>query len=125
MNGSSSTYRLVTVLGLVAGAAGCAIQWAAGAVPLPIPPGMVIMLAGALFVGWAPWRWAPAAGAVLALPFAFGFLVIPTGVPNLLGEAGPAAAFGQGIEVIGAVTAVVAGLIATSAGYRIHADAGQ
>src|SRR5215470_7667968 len=125
MNRSSSYYRPVTVLGLGAGAAGCAIQWAAGVVPFPIPPGMVIMLAGALFVAWAPWRWAPAAGAVLAMPFAFGFLVSPTGVPNLLGDAGPAAAIGQAIEIVGAVTAVVAGLIATSAGYRVHADAGQ
>jgi hypothetical protein len=52
-------------------------------------------------------------------------LLSPTGVPNLLGDAGPAAAIGQAIEIVGAVTALVAGLIATSAGYRVHADARQ
>jgi len=123
MNRSTSTSRLATVLGLAVGATGCAILWVAGAVPFPIPPGMVIMAAGALFVGWAPWRWAPAAGTLLGLLFAGGALISPTGLTNLLGAAGPTAALGQGIEVVGALTALIAGLIATSSGYRIHADA--
>ena len=107
MNRSTSTSRLATVLGLAVGATGCAILWVAGAVPFPIPPGMVIM----------------AAGALLGLLFAGGALISPTGVANLLGAAGPTAALGQGIEVVGALTALIAGLIATSSGYRIHADA--
>ncbi len=72
MNTSVSTSRLATVLGLAFGATGCAILWVAGAVPFPIPPGMVIMAAGALFVGWAHWRWAPAVGTLLGLLFAGG-----------------------------------------------------
>jgi hypothetical protein len=112
MNRSHSPYRFVTVVGLVAGAAGCAIQWAAGALPFLIPPGTVIMLAGALFVGLAPWRWAPAVGALLGFVFAVGLLIGPIGLTNLLGEAGPAAAFGQGIQAIGVLTALFAGLIA-------------
>jgi hypothetical protein len=52
--------RAVTVLGLLVGALGIAILWASG-VEFPIypPPGLVILLAGAAFVGLAPWRWAP------------------------------------------------------------------
>jgi hypothetical protein len=84
---------------------------------------MVIMGAGALFVGWAPWRWASAVGALVGLLFAVGVLISPAGLTNLLGEAGPTVSLGQGIEVVGALTAVIAGLIATSRRYRIHADA--
>ena len=56
-----------TVVGLVAGGAGIAILWASGVqFPVAIPPGLVILLVGALFVGLAPWRWAPSVGAFLA-----------------------------------------------------------
>src|SRR5215470_2619498 len=75
MNRSTSTSRLATVLGLAVGATGCAILWVAGAVPFPVPPGMVIMAAGALFVGWVPWRWAPAGNTLLGLLFAGGVLI--------------------------------------------------
>jgi hypothetical protein len=47
----------VTVAGLVVGADGIAILWASGVeFPVAIPPGLVILLVGALFVGLAPWR---------------------------------------------------------------------
>jgi len=116
MSRSSSTYRFLTVVGLVAGAAGCAIQWAAGALPFLIPPGTAIMLAGALFVGWSSWRWAPTVGALLGLLFAVGLVIGPVGLTNLLGGAGPTAAFGHGIQVIGVLTALIAGLVATFGG---------
>jgi len=49
--------QAVTVAGLVVGAAGIAILWAAGVeFPVAIPPGLVILLVGALFVALAPWR---------------------------------------------------------------------
>jgi hypothetical protein len=114
--------RAVTVLGLTVGALGIAILWAAG-VEFPIypPPGLVILLAGALFVGLAPWRWAPGVGAFLGLFVFAGFLISPTGLSNLFGEEGAGVAIGQGIQVIGVVTALIAGVIATRANYR-HRD---
>ena len=47
--------RAVTIVGLVVGALGIAMLWASG-VEFPIypPPGIVILLVGALFVGLAP-----------------------------------------------------------------------
>ena len=52
-----SEKRALTVAGLVVGAAGIAILWASGVeFPVAIPPGLVILLAGAVFVGLAPWR---------------------------------------------------------------------
>ncbi len=59
-----------------------------------IPPGIVILLGGALLVGLARWRWAPAVGAFLGLFIIVGFLLSPSGVPNLLGENGAGAVVG-------------------------------
>lgn len=121
---SLSGARAVTVAGLVVGAIGIAILWASGVeFPFAIPPGIVILLAGALFVGLASWRWTPAVGAFLGLFVTVGFLISPTGLSNLSGEAGLSVAIGQGIQLAGVLTALVAGVIATRANYRKPAPA--
>jgi hypothetical protein len=111
--------RTATLVGLVVGAVGIAILWASG-VEFPIypPPGIVILLGGAVFVGLAGWSWAPGVGAFLGLFVVVGFLISPTGLSNLSGEAGTGVAVGQGIQVVGVLTALVAGVIATRANYR-------
>jgi len=123
---SWSGSRAVTVLGLVVGALGIALLWASG-VDFPIypPPGIVILLAGALLVGLAPWRWAPGVGAFLGLFVLVGFLISPTGLSNLFGEAGAGVAIGQGIQVLGVLTALIAGVIATRANYHTQARDSQ
>jgi hypothetical protein len=114
----------VTVFGLMVGAVGIAILWASG-VQFPIypPPGIVILLAGALLVGLAPWRWAPGVGALLGLFVFAGFLISPTGLTNLFGRAGTSVAIGQGIQVIGVLTALLAGVVTARANYRTQAQA--
>ena len=47
-----------------------------------------------------------------------GFLISPTGSSNLAGEAGTRVAIGQGVQVIGVLTALVAGVVATRVNYR-------
>jgi hypothetical protein len=115
--------RTVAVVGLVVGAVGIAIMWASG-IEFPIypPPGIVILLAGAIFVGLASWPWAPGVGAFLGLFVLVGFLISPTGLSNLSGEAGTGVAVGQGIQVVGVLTALVAGVIATRANYQKSAS---
>jgi hypothetical protein len=44
-----------------------------------------------------------------------GFLISPTGISNLVGNAGVSVAIGQGIQVIGVLMALIAGIIATRA----------
>src|SRR5918992_327760 len=118
--------RAATVAGLVGGALGIAILWASGVkFPFAIPPGLVILLAGALFVGLASRPWVPGVGAFLGLFVTVGFLISPTGLSNLAGEAGTSVAIGQGIQVIGVLTALIAGVIATRANYRKQAQASQ
>jgi hypothetical protein len=123
--------RALTVGGLVAGSAGIAILWASGVeFPVAIPPGLVILLAGALFIGLAPWRWATGVGAFLGLFVTLGFL-ISGGIPNLVGGDGSTffgtpnpierdtlgTIIGTWIQLIGVLTALIAGMIATRNSY--------
>jgi hypothetical protein len=83
---------------------------------------MVILLAGALFVGLARWPWAPGVGAFLGLFVTVGFLA-SGGPPNLVGRDGTSVAIGTWIQMAGVLTALVAGVIATQANYRKQAHA--
>jgi hypothetical protein len=122
----------LTVAGLVVGAAGIATLSASGVeFPVAIPPGLVILLAGALFVGLAPWRWATGVGAFLGLFVTVGFL-ISGGLPNLVGGDGSSffgilnpierdtlgTIIGTWIQMIGVLTALIAVVIATRNNYR-------
>lgn len=120
---SWSVPRAATLVGLVVGALGISILWATGQdFPFYPPPGIVILLAGALFVGLTSWRWTPAVGGFLGLFVTVGFLLEGTisgsGFENLAGEAGAGRAVGQGAQVVGVVTALIAGVIATRTNYR-------
>jgi hypothetical protein len=117
--------RAATVAGLVVGALGIAVLWASG-VEFPIypPPGIIILLAGAIFLGLAPWPWAPAVGAFLGLFVTVGF-VVSGGPPNLVGRDGTSVAIGTWIQLTGVLTALIAGVIATRANYQQQAQARQ
>jgi protein-S-isoprenylcysteine O-methyltransferase Ste14 len=97
-----------------------------GGVEFPIypPPGIIILLAGAVFVSLAPWPWAPAVGAFLGLFVTVGFLV-SGGPPNLVGREGTSVAIGTWIQMLGVLTALVAGVMATRATYRNRTPARQ
>ena len=113
----------MTIAGLVVGALGIAFLRAAGvAFPVYPPPGLGIMLAGAVFVVLAPWRWVPGVGAFLGLFVTVGFLISPTGLPNLFGQAGTSVQIGQAIQVIGVVTAMMAGVNASRDNYQKQAQ---
>jgi hypothetical protein len=113
-----------TVAGLVAGALGIGILWASGVeFPFYPPPGMLILLAGALLVGLGRWRWTPAVGAFLGLFLTVGF-VLSGGPPNLFGRDGTGVAIGTWVQMPGVLTALVAGVLATRANYRTPAGTG-
>jgi len=131
--------RAVTVAGLVVGAAGIAVLWASGVeFPVAIPPGLVILLLGALFVGLAPWRWVTGVGAFLGLFVIAGFL-LSGGIPNLVGGDGSTfsgtsnpidrdtlgTVIGTWIQMIGVLTALIAGVIVTRNNYRKPTQARQ
>jgi hypothetical protein len=111
--------RILTVIGLLTGAIGISLLWIIGvAFPVYPPPGIIILLAGALFVWFVPKRWSPAIGMLLALFIIVGTLISPAGVSNLLGDAGMNVAIGQGIQFLGVLIALVASMLALRAAYR-------
>jgi hypothetical protein len=111
--------KKLTIAGLVVGAIGIAVLWAAGvAFPIYPPPGILILGAGALFLSLFRMRWTPVVGVALGLFIAVGFLISPTGIDNLTGVHGAAVAVGTVVQLVGVITAVVAGAVATAAGYR-------
>jgi hypothetical protein len=124
--GSSGRSRGLTVTGLVVGAAGIAILWAAGIdFPVAVPPGLVILLSGALIVAFVRKAWAPGVGAFLGLFVIVGFLISPDGFNNLFGQRGAAVALGQGIQLIGVLLALAIGSLATWRAYRATRSAGD
>ncbi|WP_426563548.1 hypothetical protein ACPPVT_20475 [Angustibacter sp. McL0619] len=108
-----STLRILTMTGLLVGGSGIAVLWAAGVdFPVAVPPGLVILLAGAAVVAFVRRPWAVGLGAFLGLFVTVGFLVSPTGLDNLSGDSGAAVAAGQAIQLVGVLMALVAGALA-------------
>ena len=68
--------RTVLVSGLLVGAWGIAILWAAGVdFPIAVPPGLVILVVGAAVVLGFQSRWADAVGGFLGLFVVVGFVL--------------------------------------------------
>ncbi|MBC9735257.1 hypothetical protein [Nocardioides marmotae] len=107
--------RAILVGGLLVGAVGIAILWAAGVdFPVAIPPGLVILLTGAAVVAGVRRRWSDGVGALLGLFVIVGFVlsgINADGFDNLLGENGAAVAIGQVVQLVGVVTAAVSGAL--------------
>lgn len=105
--------RSLLVLALLVGAFGIAILWAAGVeFPVAVPPGLLILSAGALLVATVRARWADAVGGLLGLFVTVGFVlsgIYGEGFANLLGHHGPAVAIGQLVQLVGVVGAAVLG----------------
>jgi hypothetical protein len=110
--------RGVTIVGLVAGAVGIVLLWVGGvAFPFYPPPGVLILAAGAVFVALAPWAWVPAVGALVGVFMIVGFVASSlrsgAGTGYLMGDAGVAGSVGTVVQMVGVVTALVAGVLAT------------
>jgi hypothetical protein len=103
---------LVTVTGLVTGAAGLLVQKVAGVEMPPVPPGLIFLTAAAVLIMVARWRWTTAFAALAAL----------LEIPGFVGSALDAASFGEyagaWIRGIGVTVALVAGITATVTAYR-------
>jgi hypothetical protein len=114
-----TVFRAAIVAGLVIGALGISFLWASG-VKFPVypPPGIILLLAGALFVGFVSKRWSSFVGMALSLFIIIGFLLSSEGRSNLAGHAGMSVAIGQGIQLTGVVIALIASSLAVWAGYR-------
>ena len=110
----------LTVAGLVAAAAGIAIQILSGVDEYPaIPPGLVILLVGAgLIILGARRRWSPLLGVAVAGFILFGTFVTP-GTAERLTRPDAAGAFaGTAVQMLGLIVALLAGIVAALQGPR-------
>jgi hypothetical protein len=107
--------RMVLVGGLLVGALGIALLWAAGVdFPVAVPPGLVILLVGAAVVLGFRTRWADVVGGLLGLFVVVGFVlsgINGEGFDNLLGDNGADVAAGQVVQLAGVVVAAVTGAL--------------
>ena len=110
--------RACLVGGLLVGALGIAILWAAGVdFPVAVPPGLVILAAGAAVVLGFRTRWADGVGGVLGLFVLVGFMlsgINGEGFDNLLGTNGADVALGEVVQLVGVLTAAVSGALLVS-----------
>jgi hypothetical protein len=119
---TSTRLRATTVGGLVTGAVGISILWAAGQeFPVYPPPGIIILAVGAVFVGLTSRPWTPLVGAVIAAFVAVGFVVSGLGggdgFDNVSGVHGAGRSIGQVVQLIGVIIALVASTLHAKANY--------
>lgn len=107
----------VTVSGLLVGGLGIVVQIVSGVDFPPIPPGLVILLAGAAVVAFGPWRWAAVVGALAALSQSIGLFAAGQ-APRLVDLSPLGGWLGLWIQLLGVTAATVAGIIATAQLYR-------
>jgi hypothetical protein len=113
----------LNVTGMVVAAAGIIIQIASGSDLYPtIPPGPIVLLAGAALVALGPWRWTPVVGVVVPLFLLVGAAiaaVVSGEFVDQLTDPGEVGIFaGDVLQLLGVITALVAGIVALGQGSR-------
>ena len=121
MNKRTSLSRadMLNVVGLVAAAAGIFILFATGVAAQSVPVGAILLLVVAGLVAFFPRWWTPIVGVVLPL---FIFLVaafVAPGLVDYLTHPSELSWFvGTWVQMVGLITAIVAGIVATVQNYR-------
>lgn len=120
----TSTAHRTTIVGLVLAAAGIAILYVSGVEMPVVPPGFVLLLLAAALMAFTRWRWTPFAAIAIAvfeaIPLAVGIVGGDT-AENLVDFAHLGVLAGTWVRLIGAVVALVAGLVAAAVAYRREA----
>jgi hypothetical protein len=109
----------LTIIGLVVAAAGISTLFLTNSVAVPlIPVGPVLLLLVAGLVALGPWRWTPVVGVVLSLAILVGAFVAPGLFDRLSNPAQVGGFVGTWVQVLGLITAIVAGTLATVQNYQ-------
>jgi hypothetical protein len=121
----SRTHAWLSAAGLAVGAAGVGLQALAGAdLPLPVPPGVVILAVAAVLTAAVRSPWMPAGTALVAVYALLNVLNDP-GSGALVGSEGVGVAAGKWLLLAGAGTALVASLLALRTTRRRRALRGR
>jgi hypothetical protein len=108
----------LNVAGMVVAAAGIVVQIVSGSHLFPtIPPGPIILLAGAALVALGSWRWTPVVGVVVPLFVVVGGIIaafVSGSFLDQLADPGEVGVFaGSWVQVLGEIAALVAGIVAS------------
>jgi hypothetical protein len=116
----------LTVIGLVVAAAGISTLFLTSSVavpPIPIGPILLLLVAGVVALG--PWRWTPVVGVIAAL-FVLGGAFIAPGLFDRLSTPAQLGGFvGTWVQMVGLLTALVAGTLAAVQNYQTQATVGS
>ena len=119
----------LNVAGMVAAAAGIILQIGSGSDLYPtIPPGPIILLAGAGLVALGPWRWTPIVGVVVPLFLLVGAVVAAVNSGEFVdqltspGQVGIGIFAGDVMQLLGVITALVAGSVALRQSARAQTE---
>jgi hypothetical protein len=107
------TARNLTAVGLVGIIVGIVLLRIAGVDMPPVPPGAVICLVAAVLMYVANWRWVPIVAVVGAL-----LELIPSIAGVTSADQGGLEVLGDWVRLLGAVTALAFGVLATLASFR-------
>lgn len=111
---STASARILNIAGLVVAAVGIVIQIAGGADYPTVPPGLLILLAAAALIYFAPWRWTAIIGVLVPLFLLVGGVIAPNS-RDYLGDPGTFGPFiGTIVQGIGIVAALVGGVVVVS-----------
>jgi len=106
-----SPARRATAGGLIVAAAGIAILYVSGVAMPIVPPGLVLLVVGAIIVATVRRRWALVVGLLVALAEIIGFFASGSAAA-LTDLTSVSVLAGTWIRLLGLVVAIVAGLLA-------------
>jgi hypothetical protein len=109
----------ITVISLIAAAAGVVIQIISGADYPKVPPVFFILLTPAGLIAFTRWRWTPVIAIVGGLFLVFGLFASGT-VARLFNFTRFGVSAGLWIQMLGVTIAIIAGIINIAKNYRIR-----
>jgi hypothetical protein len=113
MTSTMNTSRALTVAALLVTGIGIGIQFLAVPEDFPsVPPGPIIAVAIAAFVGYARWWWTPLVGVAFAVMLIVGGVMTGGFAQNLPDPVWPSV--GSAIQLMGIATTLIAGSVAST-----------
>ena len=112
------------IVGLIVAAAGILTLFATGVAKQVFPVGVVLLIAVVLLILFGPWRWTPILGVVLPLFIFITALIVPGLFDRLTNPAQTGAFVGTTVQMLGLITAIIFGSIASLQNYRKRSNPG-